>query len=144
MISQVQQLRTEQPVQSCFIIETDCSYRVRFLYYRLALITCYLLDIDLALYSLLLLWNVKFNDSGNTFLQQKLSFMYMISYTLLLLLNENNIKSWICSNLMEIGFYSNKKKGKKNKLSWYDSNLAPDGCEHGALVSMAIGNLQIR
>ena len=113
MISQVQRLRTEQPVQSCFIIETDCSYRVRFLYYRLALITCYLLDIDLALYSLLLLWNVKFNDSGNTFLQQKLSFMYMISYTLLLLLNENNIKSWICSNLMKIGFYSNKKKGKK-------------------------------
>ena len=35
--------------------------QLRFLYIRLALITCYLLDINLALYSLLLLWKVKFN-----------------------------------------------------------------------------------
>ena len=36
--------------------------------------------------------------------------MYMISSNLLLLFNINYIKSWIYSNLMEIGFYSNKRK----------------------------------
>ena len=39
--------------------------------------------------------------------------MYMISSNLLLLFNINYIKSWIYSNLMEIGFYSNKRKIEK-------------------------------
>ena len=39
--------------------------------------------------------------------------MYMISFNLLLLFNTNYIKSWIYSNLMETGFYSNKRKNEK-------------------------------
>ena len=38
--------------------------------------------------------------------------MYMIS-NLLLLFNINYIKSWIYSNLMKIGFYSNQRKIEK-------------------------------
>ena len=41
--------------------------------------------------------------------------MYMISSNLLLLFNINYIKSWIYSNFMEIGFYSNKSNKRKNE-----------------------------
>ena len=47
---------------------------LRFLYNRLALFMCYLLDIDLALFSLLLLWEVKLNKSWNTFFAIKVLF----------------------------------------------------------------------
>ena len=40
-------------------------------------------------------------------------FMYTISSNLLLLFNIGYIKSWIYSNFMEIGFYSNKRKIEK-------------------------------
>ena len=52
--------------------------------------------------------------------------MYMISSNLLLLCNINYNKSWIYSNLMEIGFYSDKRKNeKKNHFRRYDLNLIP-------------------
>ena len=47
------------------------SLKLKFLYNRLALIMCYLLDIDLALFSLLLLWEVRVNKSWHTFLAKK-------------------------------------------------------------------------
>ena len=47
--------------------EVVVNLAVRFLYNRLALIMCYLLDIDLALFSHLLLWEVKLDKSRNTF-----------------------------------------------------------------------------
>ena len=68
--------------------------------------------------------------------------MYMISSNLLLLFNINYIKSWIYSNLMEIGFYSNKRKIEKNNCKRYDLNLRPSGHKHDAFVSMAIEILQ--
>ena len=49
--------------------------------------------------------------------------MYMISSILLLLFNVNYMKSWIYSNLMEIGFYSNKRKIEKNNCKIYDLNF---------------------
>ena len=58
-------------------------------------------------------------------------------------LTVNFIKSWIYSNSMEIGFYSNKKKIDKNNYKRYDLNLRPSSNKHDALASMAIGNLQI-
>ena len=39
--------------------------------------------------------------------------LFMISYNLLPLFMANFIKLWIYSNLMEIGFYSNKRKIEK-------------------------------
>ena len=51
-------------------IESGVSISVRYtkgIYNRLPLIMSYLLDIDLALWSLLLPWGVKFNKSWNTF-----------------------------------------------------------------------------
>ena len=47
---------------------------LRFLYNRLALIMCYLLDINLGLFNLLLLWEVKWNKSWNTFFPIKVLF----------------------------------------------------------------------
>ena len=44
------------------------------LHNRLALFVCYLLDIDLALFSLLLLWKVGLNKSWNTFFVIKVLF----------------------------------------------------------------------
>ena len=78
----------------------DLYFKVRFVQNRLALITCYLLDIDLALFSLLMLWSVKSNKSWHIFLQQKSYFIYMVSSNLLILFNINFMKSWIYSNLM--------------------------------------------
>ena len=69
--------------------------------------------------------------------------MYMISSNLLLLFNINYIKSWIYSNLMEIGFYSNKRKIEKNNCMSQDLNLGSSGFKHNTLASMAIGDLQI-
>ena len=69
--------------------------------------------------------------------------MYMISSNLLLLFNINYIKSWIYSDLMEIGFYSNKRKIEKNNCMRYDVNLGPSDHKYNALASMAIGNLLI-
>ena len=43
---------------------------------------------------------------------------------------------------MEIGFYSNKSKGKK-KCRMHDLNLGPDEYEHDSLVLMTIGSLNI-
>ena len=48
-------------------IRNKMRFELRFLYHRLALITCYLLDIDLALFNPFLLWEVKLNKSWNTF-----------------------------------------------------------------------------
>ena len=48
--------------------------KVTFLYNRLALIIWYLLDIDLALFSLLLLWEIKSNKSWNTIFALKVLF----------------------------------------------------------------------
>ena len=71
--------------------------------------------------------------------------MYMISSNLLLLCNINYNKSWIYSNLMEIGFYSDKRKNeKKNHFRRYDLNLIPSNQQHGALASTAIGNFLIQ
>ena len=67
--------------------------------------------------------------------------MYMISSNLLLLFNINYIKSWIYSNLMEIGFYSNKRKIEKNNCRRYDLNLRPSNHKHDTLTSAAIGIL---
>ena len=64
--------------------------------------------------------------------------MYMISSNLLLLFNINYIKSWIYSNLMEIGFYLNKRKIEKNNCRKYDLNLRLSSYKHDALASMAI------
>ena len=69
--------------------------------------------------------------------------MYVISSKLLLLFNINYIKSWIYSNLMEIGFYSNKRKIEKNNCRWYDLNLIPPGHKLDALASTAIGKILI-
>ena len=54
--------------------EVVVNLAVRFLYNRLALIMWYLLDIDLALFCLLLLWEVKLNKSWNTFFAIKVLF----------------------------------------------------------------------
>ena len=67
--------------------------------------------------------------------------MYMVSSNLLLLFNINYIKSWIYSNLMKIGFYSNKRKIEKNNRKECDLNLGPKVHKHDALASTAIGNL---
>ena len=67
--------------------------------------------------------------------------MYMISSNLLLLFNINYIKSWIHSNLMEIGFYSNKRKIEKNNCRRYDLNQRPSEHMHDALASTAIRDL---
>ena len=67
--------------------------------------------------------------------------MYMISSNLLLLFNINYIKSWIYSNLMEIGFYSNKRKIEKNYCMRYDLNLRPSDHKRDAVASTAIGIL---
>ena len=66
--------------------------------------------------------------------------MYMISSNLLLLFNINYIKSWIYSNLMKIGFYSNKRKIEKNNCRKHDSNLRLSDHKHDALASTANGN----
>ena len=50
------------------------AVQLSFLCNRLALIMCYLLDDDLALFSLLLLWKVKSNKSWNTFFAIKVLF----------------------------------------------------------------------
>ena len=59
---------------NCILQRFQEWLRLRFLYNRLALIMCYLLDIDLALFSLLLLWEVKSNKSWNTFFAIKVLF----------------------------------------------------------------------
>ena len=69
--------------------------------------------------------------------------MYMISSNLLLLFNINYIKSWIYSNLMEIGFYSNKRKIEKNYCRRHDLNLRPSIHKTDAVASTATGNLHI-
>ena len=69
--------------------------------------------------------------------------MYMISSNLLLLFNINYIKSWIYSNLMEIGFYSNKRKIEKNNCRKHDLNLGPSGNKYDTLASTAIGYFHI-
>ena len=51
-----------------FSSEQHRIYFVSSLTSTLAIIMCYLLDIDLAIFSLLLLWKVKSNKSWNTFL----------------------------------------------------------------------------
>ena len=67
--------------------------------------------------------------------------MYMISFNLLLLFNINYIKSRIYSNLMDIGFYPNKRLIEKNNCKRYNLNLGPSGKTHDALASTAMGNL---
>ena len=57
--------------------------------------------------------------------------------------NVNFIKSWIYSNLMEIGFYLNKREIEKNNCRRYDLNLRPSGYKYDSLASMAIGNCHL-
>ena len=67
--------RTQRPAQRPQCAERNwykiakANNETKGIYNRLPLIMSYLLDIDLALWSLLLPWEVKFNKSWNTFFQ---------------------------------------------------------------------------
>ena len=67
-------------------------------------------------------------------------FLIKVFFNLFLLFNMNFIKSWLYSNLMEIGFYSNARKNEKNKCRRYDLNLGTVDYQNNALASMADGN----
>ena len=88
---------------------------IRFLYNRLVLITCYLLDIDLAVHSLLLLWEVKFNQSWSTlFVIKTLSYAYEIIQPFITF-DMNFVKSWIYYNSMKVKFYMFKRNENIDK-----------------------------
>ena len=80
---------------------------------RSALNMCYLLDIDKALYSHLLLQEVKFNKSWNTFFAIKIWFYNHNIIRPFSTFHVSFIKSWFYSNLMEIEFYLNQRLNEK-------------------------------
>ena len=92
---------------------------LRFLYNRLALITCYLLDIDLGYlaYFCLLKWN--WINHGALLMQQSVNKINMISHNHSLVFRIKFIKRWKYVDLMEIWFYSSfweREKNADNKI----------------------------
>ena len=92
---------------------------IKGIYNRLPLMMSYLLDIDLALWSLLLPLEVKFNKSWNTFFAIEIWHHIYNMYNLLLLFNVNYTMLCFYYNSIEIWFQlSLEIRWKKNAESW--------------------------
>ena len=92
------------------------------IYNRLPLIMSYLLDIDLAQWSLLLPWKVKFNKSWNTFFVTEICLYIHNIIQPLLLFNVTFIIFWFYLNLMvtllKLRYWMKKESRELDSNQW--------------------------